>query len=313
MLSVVLPAYNEEQMIPIAAGRISGILEKEAIPYEIIFVNDGSADHSWESIEKCAGERSTVRGISFSRNFGKEAAIFAGLGAARGECCVVLDCDLQHPPEKIVEMYSLWKEGYEVIEGIKSDRGKESAAHKVAAKSFYKLISKATKVDMSSASDFKMLDRKAVDAILSVPEKDAFFRAMSSWVGFKTTSVSYEVQEREAGESKWSTWTLVRYAFRNISSFSTAPMQVVTIFGVLTFLLSIVLGIVSIVQKLNGTGLAGFPTVIIFMGVIGSIIMISLGIIGYYIAKIYEEVKGRPKYIISRRAGEEKREENDGK
>ena len=300
MLTVILPAYNEEAMIEMAGNVISGILRREEIPHEILFVDDGSKDGTWVAIEKAASVTPEIRGISFSRNFGKEAAVAAGLAEARGECAVVLDCDLQHPPEKIVEMYRLWQQGYEVIEGVKSSRGVESGIHAFAAKTFYGLISAASGFDMENASDFKLLDRKAIDAIVGMKEKYAFFRALSSWVGFRTTSVTYDVQERVAGESKWSTRGLIKYAINNITSFSTAPMQIVTVCGVLVFIVSLISGIITLVQKLNGKALGGFTTVILLQGFIGSIIMISLGLIGFYIARIYEELKGRPKYIIAR-------------
>ena len=300
MLTVILPAYNEEAMIEMAGSVISGILQREDIPYEILFIDDGSKDGTWDAIEKAASENRKIRGISFSRNFGKEAAVAAGLAEARGECAVVLDCDLQHPPEKIVEMYRLWQQGYEVIEGVKRSRGNESGMHAFAAKTFYGLISAASGFDMENASDFKLLDRKAIDAIVGMKEKYAFFRALSSWVGFRTVSVTYDVQERAAGESKWSTGGLIKYAINNITSFSTAPMQLVTVCGVLVFIVSVISGIITLVQKLNGKALGGFTTVILLQGFIGSIIMISLGLIGFYIARIYEELKGRPKYIISR-------------
>ena len=299
MLSVILPAYNEEKMIRTAANTIGEILAKAGIPYEIIFVNDGSRDHTWEEIQKTAGERAEVQGIRFSRNFGKEAAMMAGLAAASGECCAVMDCDLQHPPETLVEMYRLWEQGYEVVEGVKRSRGKESAAHRMSAGLFYKIISRAVRIDMSRASDFKLLDRKAVDAILSLPERNLFFRALSSWVGFRTASVEFDVQERTEGESKWSTWSLIQYAVKNIVAFSTVPMQCVTVAGVVVFVLAVVLGIQSLAKYFSGHAVEGFTTVILLILIIGSIIMISLGIIGYYIAKIYEEVKGRPRYIIA--------------
>ena len=304
MLSVILPAYNEEAMIPMAANVISGILERENIRYEILFVDDGSRDRTWEEIEKISSLKKEIRGISFSRNFGKEAAVAAGLAESGGECAVVLDCDLQHPPEKIVEMYRLWEQGYEVIEGVKNSRGRESGLHAFAAKTFYNLISAASGFDMENASDFKLLDRKAIDAIVGMKEKYAFFRALSSWVGFRTTSVMYDVQERAAGESKWSTLGLIKYAVNNITSFSTAPMQIVTVCGVLVFIVSFISGVIPLVQKLNGKALGGFTTVILLQGFIGSIIMISLGLIGFYLARIYEEIKGRPKYIIARNTGE---------
>lgn len=301
MLSIITPAYNEEQMICKTAKIISNILQKENIDYEIVFVNDGSKDHTWRKICEAGEENSKVRGICFSRNFGKESAMFAGLAEAKGECVVVIDCDLQHPPQKIVEMYRLWEQGYEIVEGVKASRGKESGMHAFAAKCFYSLISNATNIDMSHASDFKLLDRKAVNVLLNMPEKNAFFRALSSWVGFKSTQIEYDVQEREAGESKWSTKSLIKYAITNITSFTSVPMQIVTVLGAIMFVVTAVLAVIALIQKVVGQSLDGFTTVIILQCFTGSVVMLSLGIIGYYIAKIYDEIKGRPRYIISER------------
>ena len=304
MLSVVLPSYNEEEMVPVAAKTVHEILAAEGIDHELLFVDDGSRDATWQRIREAAASVPAVRGVHFSRNFGKEAAIFAGLNEAKGDCVAVIDCDLQHPPEKLVEMYRLWEQGFEVIEGVKSDRGKESIMHHFAAKTFYAIISRATGIDMSRASDFKLLDRKAVNVILTMREKRAFFRALSSWVGFRTTEVSYEVRERTAGESKWSTWSLMKYAVSNITAFTAMPLHLVTVFGVITLLTSVVLGIIALVQKIAGTALGGFTTVIILLLFLGSLIMISLGIIGYYVGNIYEEIKDRPRYIIADTCGE---------
>ncbi|MBE6927690.1 MAG: glycosyltransferase family 2 protein [Ruminococcaceae bacterium] len=299
MLSVVIPSYNEQEMVATAAERISKILEEDKIEHELIFVDDGSKDRTWEEIEKTSKHHTCVKGVRFSRNFGKEAAIFAGLKHATGDCVACIDCDLQHPPEKLVEMYRMWEGGIEVIEGVKSDRGKEGVVHRLFAKLFYSLISRATKVDMSRASDFKLLDRKAVNVILTMREKRAFFRALSSWVGFRTGEVSYEVQERTAGESKWSTWSLVKYALSNITAFTAVPLHIVTILGVLTLVVSVVMGVIAVVQKFMGIALGGFTTVIVLLLFIGSLIMISLGIIGYYVGNIYEEIKDRPRYIVA--------------
>lgn len=305
LLSVVLPAYNEESSIPRAAEVICGLLTQADIRHELIFVNDGSRDHTWEAIQKQADRYPQVRGIQFSRNFGKEAALFAGLAQARGDCAVVLDCDLQHPPEKIIDMYRLWQHGYQVIEGVKVSRGKENPLHTLAARAFYSAISGATGVDMSRASDFKLLDRRAVDVLIAMREKNAFFRALSSWIGFSTAQVEFEVQPRLEGESKWSIRSLVRYAITNIASFSTAPLQIVTLLGVVVFLCSVLLGLHSLWQKFTGQALEGFTTIILLQLLIGSILMICLGIIGYYIAKIYEEIKDRPRYIVDSRCGGE--------
>lgn len=306
MLSVILPSYNEEKMIPVAAETISAILERENIDFELLFVDDGSKDATWENITRAAELNKHVVGVHFSRNFGKEAAMFAGLEKASGDCCVVIDCDLQHPPEKIVEMYRLWEDGYEVVEGIKEDRGEESGFHKFAANSFYGLISKATGMDMSSSSDFKLLDRKVVDTLNKLPERNVFFRALSFWVGFKKATVYYSVRERTEGVSKWSTKSLIKYAITNIGSFSSAPLHIVTVLGFIMLAVAIVFSIISLVQKLTGQALGGFTTVILLLMFSSSIIMISLGIVGYYIARIYDEIKGRPRYIISQMVGEKK-------
>lgn len=303
MLSIIIPAYNEEAMIEKAANVVSQLMTDAGIGFEILFVDDGSRDRTWEIITAASAKNSMVRGVHFSRNFGKEAAIMAGLEQAKGDCCVVIDCDLQHPPEKIMEMYRLWEQGYEIIEGQKSSRGTEGKLHAFAAKAFYSVISAATGFDMANASDFKLLDRKAVNVLINMREKNAFFRALSSWIGFKTTSVEFDVQDREAGESKWSTRSLVKYAINNISSFSTAPMQLVTVLGVIMFVVSVVLGGIALIQKICGQALEGFTTVILIQLFSSSVVMISLGILGYYIAKIYEEIKGRPRFIIADTCG----------
>ena len=301
MLSVVLPSYNEEKMIPKTAKILSDLMKQAGIKYQLIFVDDGSRDRTWEEIEKAAARDECITGLHFSRNFGKESAIFAGLANARGDCSVVMDCDLQHPPETLIEMYRLWEQGYEVVEGVKRSRGKESALHRASAGLFYKLISKAVKIDMSRASDFKLMDKKAVEALLNMPERNAFFRALSSWVGYRSTTLEFDVQERTEGESKWSTWSLVKYAVTNIVAFSAVPMQLVTIAGVFVFLMGLVMGVQTLVKYFSGRAVEGFTTVILLILLVGSIIMISLGIIGYYISKIYEEVKGRPRYLISKK------------
>ncbi len=302
-LSIIIPSYNEQDNIQRTFQTIDEILTQNHIPYEIIFVDDGSKDLTFTRIQELSLQSGQVKGISFSRNFGKEAAIFAGLESAGGACCLIMDCDLQHPPRLIPEMYRLWQEGYEVVEGIKASRGKENLLHTFSANTFYSLISRATGIDMSRASDFKLLDRKAMDALLIMPERAPFFRALSSWVGFKTTILPFEVQERDIGVSKWSVWSLTKYAVQNITSFSGAPMQLVSLLGFVMFFASVILGIQSLYRYFTGTALEGFTTVILLQLIIGSVLMISLGIIGHYISRIYDEIKARPRYIISKRCG----------
>ena len=300
LLSIVLPAYNEEQNIPNTVKVLTGMLTENAIDYELVFVSDGSRDATFAQIQKAAAENPKVRGAEFSRNFGKEAAIFAGLSLAAGDAVVVMDCDLQHPPEVVLEMWKLWRGGAEVVEGIKESRGRESLAHKLSAGLFYKVMSRLIRMDMNASSDFKLLDRKVVDVLLGLPERNTFFRALSFWAGFRREYVSYQVQERQFGESKWSTLSLMKYAVTNATSFSTLPLQLVTVMGMASILFSVVLFIQTFVKYLSGTAVEGFTTVILLILVIGGFLMLSLGIIGHYIARIYEEVKGRPKYIIRR-------------
>ena len=302
-LSIIIPSYNEQDNIVRTFETIKEILDQKEIPFEIIFVDDGSKDLTYMRIHTLSQQYSEAKGLSFSRNFGKEAAIFAGLEAATGACCIIMDCDLQHPPILLPQMYRLWEDGYEVVEGVKSSRGKENPLHTLCAKSFYAIISNATGIDMSKASDFKLLDRKAVDALLILPERAPFFRALSSWVGFKTTSIPFEVQERTIGTSKWSVFSLFKYAVQNITAFSGAPMQFVTMMGWIMFIASIALGIHSLYKYFTGTALEGFTTVILLQLIIGSVLMISLGIIGHYISRIYDEIKARPRYIVSKRCG----------
>ena len=298
MLSIIIPAYNEEKCIKKAYDAINSLLIENGIEGEFIFVDDGSQDETYRTISELASEKDNIVGLHFSRNFGKESAISAGLSAVSGDCAVVIDCDLQHPPEKIIEMYHLWEAGYEIVEGIKRERGDEKKMHGIGAKLFYSVISRMAGFDMANSSDFKLLDRKVIDVLNKMPER-GFFRAISFWVGYKKAVVEYDVAERVDGESKWSTRGLIKYALSNITSYSTAPMQIVTILGIVMLVISVIFGVWALIDKIIGRALEGMTTVIIITIFIGSIIMISLGIIGYYIARIFEEIKGRPKYIIS--------------
>ena len=190
VLSIVLPAYNEEQNIANTAHVLSAFLEEQGIDYELVFISDGSKDNTYAEILKAAAENPRIKGAQFSRNFGKEAGIFAGLELALGDAVIVMDCDLQHPPEAIPRMWEKWKAGAEIVEGIKSDRGKESLGYRLSAGLFYKIMSKLIKIDMNASSDFKLLDRKVVDVLLELPERNTFFRALTFWAGFRTETWS---------------------------------------------------------------------------------------------------------------------------
>lgn len=305
LLSVIIPAFNEGENIERTASVISEILEGAGIFYEIIFVDDGSKDNTWALICRENRRNNRVKGLSFSRNFGKDAACFAGLSYAGGDASVVIDCDLQHPPEKIVDMYRMWEDGYQVVEGIKLSRGKESFLHTLSTKLFYVLISKATGLDMKSASDFKLLDKRAADALLTMSEREPFFRALSSWIGFKKGQVEFEVRERSAGESNWSVKSLISYAIANITGFSTAPMQFATVCGIISFAVAVVLIITGLVG--NSDFLSRLPFFTVSMFVLSGCILSSLGIIGYYVGKIYRQVLARPRYIVNEIVGDIKK------
>ena len=308
MISVVLPAYNEEDNIEPAANEISHVLESTGEDYELLFISDGSTDSTYEKIVSVSGSDTHVKGLEFSRNFGKEAAIFAGLSAAEGDAVIVMDCDLQHPVSALPEMIEKWKAGAEIVEGIKNNRGREGFFHKLSAGLFYGIMSSLIKIDMSSSSDFKLLDRKAVDALLKLPESNTFFRALTFWIGFRSDKVIYDVEERRNGKSKWSTKGLVRYAIQNATSFSTLPLRIVTGMGWIFIIFALGLGIQTLVRFFMGNSADGFTTVILLLLIIGGFMMLSLGIAGHYIARIYEEVKGRPRYIIRETVGDIKNE-----
>lgn len=303
LLSIVIPAYNEEDNIKNTAYTVLRIMDEAEIDCELIFVSDGSKDRTFEYIEQVEKEDNRIRGVEFSRNFGKEAAILAGLENSVGDCCVVMDCDLQHPPETIVEMYRLWEQGYEIVEGIKNNRGKETVLHKKAAELFYKILSNLTGFNMKDTSDFKLIDRKVAELLLGMPERKMFFRALTFWVGFRSCAVHYDVAERIAGKTKWSSWSLVKYAVTNIISFSSIPLNLVTYIGAIALVFGVVLGAQTFVRWCCGAAVEGFTTVILLILALGGCILIGLGLIGRYIAAIYDEVKGRPRYIIRRYTG----------
>ena len=298
LLSIIIPAFNEEENICNTAQVVQHIIEEAQIPYEVIFVSDGSTDSTFDKITELAKTDRRIRGLEFSRNFGKEPAMFAGLSAMKGGCAVVMDCDLQHPPQTIVKMYRKWLEGFEVVEGIKNTRGKESLFHRMFANTFYGIISALTGFEMENSSDFKLLDKKVVQVLLDMPERKTFFRAMSFWAGFKSCQVHYDVADRAFGTTKWSFYKLARYAISNIVSYSTRPLTIVSYMGVTSLLAGVVVGIQTLVRWASGKSLEGFTTVILLLLLLGGGILLGLGIIGGYISAIYQEVKHRPRYVV---------------
>ncbi len=236
-----------------------------------------------------------------SRNFGKELALTAGLDMAKGDAVIVMDADGQHPPALLLEMLSTWRDtGTDIVEAVKSDRGKETILSKLGAGLFYSLWSRFSGFDIRGASDFKLLNRRAVDAYLQMDERNVFFRGMTAWIGFERVQIPFEVASRAGGQSNWSVFKKLRLAVNGISGFSSIPLQLVTFVGIAFLVFSVVFGGYTLALQLTGHSVSGFATVILLLLIIGSLLMISLGIIGIYLARIYDEIKHRPRYLISR-------------
>jgi len=307
LLSVILPVYNEVAIIEESVRRVGRVLSEADIPHELILVDDGSTDGSWAKLAEMAKTLPWVRAVRLSRNFGKEGAMAAGLDRAHGACVAMIDCDMQHPPEILPEMYRLWRdEGFQVVEGVKNTRGKESKPHTWAANMFYGLLRSSSGINLHNASDFRLMDRTAVEAWKSMPERRIFFRAMSTWVGFTRAQVVFDVAPRAGGQTHFSLRRLFSLAVDAITSFSAAPLQLVTLGGFVLLVLFTLLGVQTVYMKLSGRAVPGFTTVILLLLIIGGTLMVALGIIGIYIAKIYEEVKGRPRYLVQQEVRHEK-------
>jgi len=270
-----------------------------SVAFDIIVVDDGSSDRTWAVLTALTQQMPELHAIRLSRNFGKEGAIAAGLDAAHGDAVVILDADLQHPPTLIPEMVRLWQsEGWDVVEAVKAHRGRESRLQRATARTFYRAARSLTGYDLQDASDFKLLDKRVVDAWQRFGERATFFRGLVAWLGFRRTQVFFEVPPRAEGGSRWSIAGLAGLAIHAVTSFSSLPLQLVTLLGVLTLLMAVVVAVQALRLYYQGLALPGFTTVILLQLIIGGFLMVSLGIIGTYIARIYDEVKARPRYVV---------------
>jgi len=307
LLSVVIPAHNEESGISHALSVVQSVLDTCGMNWEIIVVDDGSRDRTFERLGELAANNPRIRGVRFSRNFGKEAALLAGLNHARGDAVVTIDADLQHPPRLIPAMIEAWKRGAKVVDGVKRSRATDGALTRLRASIFNATLSRLGGINMENSSDFKLLDRVAVNAITqALPERQRFYRGLSDWVGYPHESVLFDVEERAQGQGKWSLWGLLGLATTAIVTFTSAPLRIVTGLGVITLIFGCFIAIEALVGWFQGRSVSGFSTTIFTLLIIGSFIMISLGIIGEYIAKIYDEIKRRPAYLIESTVGIER-------
>ncbi len=305
-ITAVIPCYNEQEALPFflraMAAETARLSEKFGLTFELLFVDDGSRDDTLSLLRQAAKADPRVRYLSFSRNFGKEAAIFAGMQAATGDAVVLMDADLQHPPAMLEEMYlALRDDDYQIAAARRVSRKGEPPIRSFFARLFYRLINKISKAEfVDGASDFRMLSRPAVDAILQMGEYNRFSKGIFGWIGFRTKWIEYENVERVAGETKWSFWKLLLYSVEGIVAFSTTPLSIASVLGLL-FCLIACLGILVIVVKtlIWGDPVAGFPTLACLLLLVGGSLQVSLGIIGQYLAKTYLETKRRPIYIVA--------------
>ena len=300
MLSVVVPVFNEEDTLRELHGRLTGALPPVEV-WEIIFVDDGSSDGSWPLMRELSAVDPKLRLVRLSRNFGHQAAITAGLEASRGEAVVVIDADLQDPPELIPELVARWRDGYDVVYAVRAERTGENPIRLLAISLFYKLFRRISGGDIpANVGDFRLVSRRVVDALMAMPERARFLRGMTSWVGFKQTGVEYRRDPRYAGTSKYPPRKLVRLALDGIVSFSTIPIKLVAWLGfALVVFCLVVLGWTLYTRFVTHSAPQGWTSLLVVVLLLGGVQLLSLGIIGQYVARIFDEVKQRPLYLVA--------------
>ncbi|HEV2122687.1 MAG TPA: glycosyltransferase family 2 protein [Chloroflexota bacterium] len=305
VISVVAPVFNEEEILPAFCARMSAVLEGLGDPWEIILVNDGSRDRSLAVMRREHARDSRIKVVSFSRNFGGQLAITAGLDYARGDAVVVIDADLQDPPEVVVELVKRWREGYEVVYAQREHREGETFFKKITAAIYYRVIRSIANVDIPlDTGEFRLLDRKAADALRSVREQHRYIRGLAAWIGFRTIAVPYQRAARVAGETKYPLRKMIRLAVDGITNFSYLPLQLATYAGFFVAGVSLLGILIAIVVRLiMGHELTGQATTLVSVLFLGGIQLIFLGIIGEYLGRIYDEVKNRPLYIVDEALG----------
>jgi glycosyltransferase involved in cell wall biosynthesis len=304
-LSLVVPIYNEEAVIDELHARLVRVIEPMR-PFEVICVNDGSVDRSADMLDALSAADPRFKALHFSRNFGHQAAVTAGLHAASGDCAVIIDADLQDPPELVGEMLEKWKQGFDVVYAKRRERAGDSRLKRGTAFLFYRLLRKLTEVEIPpDAGDFCLLDRKVIDVLNSMPERNRYVRGLRAWVGFRQTAVEFDRAERFAGETKYPVGRMISLAFDGVFSLSKAPLRLAIWFGFISSGLSFLLGLVFLIEKLTGTFnvVRGWASTIVVVLFLGGVQLICIGAIGEFIGRTYDEVKQRPLYIIARTSG----------
>jgi glycosyltransferase involved in cell wall biosynthesis len=306
LLSVVVPVFNEEDVIEPLHSRLLQILVPAGIDFEVIFVNDGSTDHSAEMLEAICKADRRFKALHFSRNFGHQPAVTAGLHAVRGQCAVVIDADLQDPPELILEMLKLWREGYAVVYAQKTEREGSGFLIRHAYRLFYRLVGSLSEVEIPRDSgDFSLMDRRVVDLLNAMPERNRYVRGLRAWLGFRQTAIQFERPARFAGQTKYNFGRLIGLAFDGVLSVSTAPLRLAMYMGFLSSAGSFLLGIIFAIQQITGRShtARGWASTIVVILFLGGVQLICIGFIGEFIGRIYDEVKQRPLYVVARSTG----------
>ncbi len=299
--TVIAPIFNELESIPELYQRVKSVMESTGEPWELILIDDGSTDGSTELMRKLAENDPRVRPVIFARNFGHQIAVSAGIDYCRGDAAIIIDADLQDPPEVILDLIAKWREGYEVVYAVREEREGETWFKRTTAALFYRLIYRITDVEIPlDTGDFRLMDRKVVQVMQQMREKHRFLRGMSAWVGFRQVGVSYKRQSRFAGETKYPFKKMLKLALNAVTGFSYFPLQVATYIGFIAAGLSVLaIPVVAILRLLTGTALLGQATTLVMVLFLGGVQLISLGIIGEYIGRIYDEAKNRPLYIVA--------------
>ncbi|RME97496.1 MAG: glycosyltransferase [Chloroflexi bacterium] len=303
--SIVAPCWNEEGNLPELYRRVTEVMDQTGEPWELVLINDGSTDRTPQIMRELHAADRRVHIVDFARNFGHQLAVTAGMDYAQGDAVILIDSDLQDPPELILEMIEKWKAGYEVVYAVREERKGETWFKLMTAKLFYRLIYRITDVDIPlDTGDFRLMDRKVVQQMRNMKEHHRFIRGMTSWVGFKQTGVTYVREERFAGETKYPLRKMVRFAITAITGFSIFPLQLATFMGFFIAILSALFIVGAIIARLSGgQAFAGQATTLVMVLFLGAIQLISLGIIGEYLGRIYDEVRGRPLYVVNETIG----------
>lgn len=300
LLSIVVPVFNETEVIQHFYQRITAMGEQLDLDYELVFVDDGSRDDSFSQLQALSSFDPHVRVLHFSRNFGHQVAITAGLDHARGDCAVIIDSDLQDPPEVIPRMVAKWREGYDVVYGVRAKREGETKFKLVTASLFYRLLSRVTNIEIPmDVGDFRLLSRRAADQLRGMRENDRFVRGLVSWIGFRQTGVEYDRDRRQAGETKYPFRKMLKFALDGITSFSTMPLKLAMWLGYATSGLAFLYLISVFIQKWMGITIQGWATIMVAVLFLGGVQLICIGIVGEYIGRIFTEIKGRPMYIVA--------------